>query len=206
MRTFLRENPTIAFGLGLPLLLVVLFLLISRIPSLLVAPPQYDLLFATEYYNYQNGVQISVINRSVQVIDQGNRLNPQKPRIWRYNAKTGAVQEIAFILPPRPVPSRQNNSSDGNKPTTTDEMPAPRVITLPDLEGVTVDSSSIAPDGYQFSIGSYTSRNVFGGLFYSSRYRNEAVLSKNGRRIRLPDMTGRYYRGNTHFIGWIIPS
>ena len=42
MKAFLRENPTIAFGLGLPLLLVVAFLLISGIPALLVEPPQYD--------------------------------------------------------------------------------------------------------------------------------------------------------------------
>jgi len=205
MKSFLRENPTIAFGLGLPLLLVTLFLLISGIPALLVAPPQYDLLFATEYYNYQNGVQISVINRSVQVIDQGNMPNNQKPRIWRYNAQTGAVQEIAFILPPRPVVSGQNRTNE-NQPAATDERPEASIINLPDLDGVTVDSSSIAPDGYEFSIGNGTSRNVFGGLFYSSRYRNAAVLSKNGRTIRLPDMAGRYYRGNTHFIGWVIPS
>ena len=91
MKTFLRENPTIAFGLGLPLLLVVAFLLISGIPTLLVASPQYDVLYATEYYNYQNGVQISVVNQKVQIIYQGSVRNSQKPRIWRYNPKTGAV-------------------------------------------------------------------------------------------------------------------
>jgi hypothetical protein len=72
MKSFLRENPTIAFGLGLPLLLVVVFLLISGIPALLVEPPQYDLLYATEYNNYPNGVQISVVNRKAQVIYQGS--------------------------------------------------------------------------------------------------------------------------------------
>jgi hypothetical protein len=70
MKSFIRENPTIAFGLGLPLILVVVFLLISGIPTLLVAPPQYDVLYATDYYNYQNGVQISVIDQKVQVIYQ----------------------------------------------------------------------------------------------------------------------------------------
>lgn len=39
MKNFIRNNPTIAFGLGLPLVLVVLFLLISGIPALVVAPP-----------------------------------------------------------------------------------------------------------------------------------------------------------------------
>jgi len=41
-------------------------------------------------------------------------------------------------------------------------------------------------------------------LFYSSRYRHEAVLTKNGRSIRLPNADGRYNAGNTHFIGWVV--
>ena len=104
MKAFLRENPTIAFGLGLPLLLVLVFLLISGIPSLLVDPPQHDVIYATEYYNYQSGVQISVVDRKVQVVYQGSVLNGQKPRIWRYNAKTGAVREVAYLLPPSLTP------------------------------------------------------------------------------------------------------
>ena len=63
MKTFLRENPTIAFGLGLPLLLVVVVLLIAGVPAFLVAPPQYDVLYATEYYNHQKGIQISVVEQ-----------------------------------------------------------------------------------------------------------------------------------------------
>ena len=66
MKSFFRENPTIAFGQGLPLLLVIAFLLISGIPALLVESPQYDVLYATEYYNYPNGVQITVVNQKAQ--------------------------------------------------------------------------------------------------------------------------------------------
>lgn len=89
MKKFLRENPTIAFGLGLPLLLVIVFLLISGVPALLVAPPQFDVLYATNYnYNYPNGIQISVVNQRVQVKYLGNALAYQNPRLWRYSAKT----------------------------------------------------------------------------------------------------------------------
>jgi len=198
MKSFLRENPTIAFGLGLPLLLVVAFLLISGIPNLLVTSPQYDVLYATEYYNYQNGVQISVVDQKVQVIYQDSLQGRQKPRLWRYDPKTGAVKEIAVILPP-------SQNTDEKKPTTSEEDPQTTLIDIPDLEGVTIDSSSIAPDGYEFSVGrNRYSGNVFGGLFYSSRYRHEAVLTKNGRSIRLPNADGRYYSHNTHFIGWVV--
>lgn len=198
MKAFLRENPTIAFGLGLPLLLVVIFLLISGIPSLLVDPPQYDVLYATEYYNYQNGVQISVVDQKVQVIYQGVQQANRKPRLWRYNPKTGAVKEIAIILPPGLPQAKKTSESPEEGLQTT-------VISVPDLEGLTVDSSSISPDGYEFRTGSTRySGNVFGDLFYSSRYRHEAVLTKNGRNIRLPNAVGQYYSSSTHFIGWVV--
>lgn len=199
MIKFLRENPTIAFGLGLPLVLVVVFLLISGIPALLVAPPQYDVLYATEYYNYSNGVQISVVNQKVQVIYQGSSFGNQKPRLWRYNPKTGAVKEIGILLPPGLTPP-------GPSPAPPEAAAKITPIEVPDIAGLTVDSSSIAPDGYEFSAGpNGYSGDIFTGLFYSSRYRNEAVLTKNGRSIRLPNADGRNYYGNyTRFIGWVV--
>ena len=78
-------------------------------------------------------------------------------------------------------------------------------IEVPDLAGLTIDSSSIAPDGYEFSAGpNGYSGDVFTGLFYSSRYRNEAVLTKKGRSIRLPKAGNVYYGNNTHFVGWVV--
>lgn len=198
MKSFFRENPTIAFGLGLPLLLVVVFLLISGIPALLVEPPQYDVLYATEYYNYQSGVQISVVNRKVQVVYQGSMQGYQRPRLWRYSPKTGAVREIAYMLPPGLTPP-------GQKPATPEDAAKITTIEVPDLSGLTVDSSSIAPDGYEFSAGANGySGDVFSGLFYSSRYRNEAVLTKKGRSIRLPNAGNVYYGNYAHFIGWVV--
>lgn len=197
MKKFLRENPTIAFGLGLPLLLVIVFLLFSGLPNLLVAPPKYDVLYATGYYNYQNGLQISVVNRKVEVVYQGVVRSTRKQRLWRFNPKTGAVKEIAIILPsglPRAGSSRP----------TTEELTQTTPIDVPDLQGLTVDSSSISPDGYEFSAGSRYSRGIFGGLFYPSRYHYEAVLTKNGRSIRLPNPSTTYYGGNTRFIGWVV--
>ena len=198
MKKLIRENPTIAFGLGLPLLLIVIFLLVSGLPALFVASPQYDVLYATEYYENQNGVQISVVDQKVQVIHQGNVQVNWNPRVWRYNPKTGAIKEITIILPAGLIPVGQSYAnSDANLKRT--------VIDVPDLENLSVDSSSIAPDGYEFSIGrNHYSGNVFNGLFNSSRYRNEAVLTKNGRQIRLKNTSTRAYGLNTHFIGWVV--
>ena len=197
MKAFIRENPTIAFGLGLPLLLVVIFLLISGIPALIVDPPEYDVIYATEYYNRQDGVQIAVADQKVLVSYRGIAPHGQIPRLWRYQAKTGAVQEIAIILPP--------NLTTATNPEQRRDPLASTAIDVPDLEGLVVDSSSIAPDGYEFSSSSDRySRNLFGDLFYSSRYRHAATLSKDGRSIRLPNADNYYYRQNTRFIGWVM--
>lgn len=198
MKSFFRENPTIAFGLGLPLLLVVVFLLISGIPALLVDPPQYDVVYATEYNNYPNGVQISVVNQKIQVVYLGGSAGYQKPRLWRYSPKSGGVTEIAIMLPPGLAPPGQRLAS----PETTANITP---IDVPDLAGLTINSSSVAPDGYAFSAGpNGYSGDVFTGLFYSSRYRNEAVLTKKGRSIRLPNAGNTYYSNNTRFIGWVV--
>jgi hypothetical protein len=199
MKKFLRENPTIAFGLGLPLLLVIVFLLISGVPALLVAPPQFDVLYATNYnYNYPNGIQISVVNQRVQVNYLGSSQAYQNPRLWRYSVKTGAVREIAIMLPAGLAPVGQVTAPAETPLKVT-------AIDVPDLAGVTIDTSSIAPDGYQFSSGGDNySHRVFTGLFYSSHYRDQAELTKNGRSIRLPNADGVYYGNQAHFIGWVV--
>lgn len=201
MKNFFRENPTIAFGLGLPLLLVLVFLMISGIPTLLVAPPQYDILYATRYYNYNNGLQISVVNGKVRVVFNGVWQGYQEPRIWRYNAKTGAVKEITFTLPPGLVPLRAPSKINPEEAAKITPIDVPALATL------TVDASSIAPDGYAFEqSGDRYANHFFTGLFYASRYRGTAVLTKNGRSIRLPKAESRNYSGRTtRFIGWVIP-
>jgi hypothetical protein len=204
MKSFLRDNPTIAFGLGLPLLLVVAFLLISGIPALLVAPPQFDVLYATDYYGYPGGIQISVVNEKVQVNLHGNPQGYPQPRLWRYNSKTGGVKEIAIILPPGLDPSGKPSVVPGT--TTAAETSKITPIDVPDLAGLTVNSSNIAPDGYEFNAGENRySGDIFTGLFGYSRYRNEAVLTKNGRSIHLPNADERnYYNFSTRFVGWIV--
>ena len=198
MKSFIRENPTITFGLGLPLLLVVVFLLISGVPALLVAPPQYDVLYATEYRNRQNVVQIAVVDQKVRIIHDGNADGALAPRLWRYSPLTGSVKEIPIILPTVTSPA-------GNKPSVPGEVSKRIEIDVSDLAGLTIDSSSIAPDGYEFDAGrDHHSGNFFGDLFYSSRYHSEAVLTKNGRNISLPNAGAQYYYGNTQFLGWVV--
>ena len=202
MKNFIRDNPTIAFGLGLPLLLVILFLAISGIPTLLVAPAQHDVLYATNYTHYnnaQNTLQIAVVGDRVQVNFVGNTQPYQTPRLWRFNPKTGAVKEIALLLPPGLAPNT------GRPVEAPAAAPTVTPVEVPDLAGLKVDSSSLAPDGYEFrgSADGYSGR-PFTGLFYSSRYGYQAELVKNGRSIRLPNTDGAYYGNTVRLIGWVV--
>ena len=164
----------------------------------MVAPPEHDLLYATNYGDYPTGVQISVVNGNVQVNYVGSTLGYQTPRLWRYNAKTGAVKELPIMLPPGLAPA-------GQVPVTPQTPARVSAINVPDLAGVTVDSSSLAPDGYRFnSAADGNSRHIFTELFYSSRYRNQAALIKNGRSIRLPNTNEMYYGNYARFIGWVV--
>lgn len=199
MKKFIQENPTIAYGLGLPLILVVIFLVVSGLPKVLVAKPQYELLYASGVYNYPNIVHFAVIEQKVQVIFQGVAYGNQRPRLWRYNPQTGGVQEIAIILPPSPVQT-------GNGSDAVQQTPKKSLIDVPDLAGLKIDSSSVAPDGYEFrNADNRYSRNIFGDLFYSRRYNREAVLTKSGRSIRLPNSNDQYYNRNVQFVGWVLP-
>ncbi|GAB3271778.1 hypothetical protein [Parahaliea aestuarii] len=193
MKAFLRENPAIGFGLGLPLLLAIVFLVISGIPALFVDPPKYDVIYATGYHSYQEGVQVAVVGGQVQVTLRGaSQSNLQVPRLWRYFAASGAVQEIAITLPP-------------NLPTEVAATLAAIPIEVADLEGLSVDPASIAPDGYEFrSGGDRSSGNIVGELLVSSRYRHHAQLVKDGRAIRLPNTGNAYYNQQTRLIGWVI--
>lgn len=204
MKKFIRENPTIAFGLGLPLSLVMLFLAISGIPALLVAPAQYDVLYATNYNSYNNApnaLQIAVVGDRVLVnyIGSSGSTQPyQQPRLWRFNPKTGAVKEIALLLPPGLV-------TNASRTAESPKMPSVTPIEVPDLAVLKVDSSSLAPDRYQFNSGDYGyAGRPFTGLFYSSRYGYQAELVKNGRSIRLPVTDGAYYGNTVRLIGWVV--
>ncbi|MEM7314347.1 MAG: hypothetical protein AAF497_14460 [Planctomycetota bacterium] len=199
MKKFIQENPTIAYGLGLPLLIVVIFLVISGLPRLFVDDPQYELLYATGIHSYPNVIQVVVVDQKVQVIHQSTPYGNQRPRLWRYDPKTGGVREIGIILPPAP-------DQPGNRTGMAFEATEQTILDVPDLADLTLDPSSVAPDGYEFRGGdSRYSRNFFSGLFYSRRYNNEAVLRKNGRSVRLPNSNDTYYSRNTQFVGWILP-
>jgi hypothetical protein len=199
MKQFLKENPTLAFGLGLPVLLVIVFVVGAGLPNLFATPPKYDVVFATNYYdNPAEGFRIHVTNGKATVNFTGNSYC-NTPQLYRYNVAAGSVKRIDIQVPQGVCSSNYNADAQKDKSRVV-------AISVPELEALKLDDSNPAPDGYQFSQGDgYYNSGILPSLFFSRSYSyNEPVLRKGSYRVRMPLENNSYGYYNTHFIGWVV--
>lgn len=190
---FIKENPALAAGIGLPFLLVIIFSLAAAIPSWLVAPPQYDLLFTATQYNNNSDIEVrfQVVSGGVKAEQRkiekvNNYYNNNSPRLYRYNVRNNSVKEI--VLSPK-----SDDSKDWHE------------FSVPEVKSLKLDNNSKAPDGYEFaSQYGYSG----GGLFFpfSNHYRDGVSIVKDGRAIAIPQMErNRYYYGSdVKLLGWVV--
>ncbi len=198
MKKFIRENPTLAFGLGLPLLIVAVFLAAAEVPQLGAPPPQYAVVFATNYSQGNRSINIRVENGKASVTAIGENGYYNMPRLYVFTPATGRLREIHITLPPELAAARpccNNTGKDTGKITP---------IRVPELEALTLDNSSVAPDGYEFSGYEGYSRGIMSGLFFGGSYHNDAVLKKGHYKMHLPQTEGQYYGAPPYFIGWVV--
>jgi len=188
MMKFLRENPTIFFGIGLPFLLVGVFGIISWLMTVSVERPKYPVLFATGYYpGNGGGVQFEVVNGKLNIA-----LNRSKyyssTILYLYNPEANQVQEIRLNLPIR----------------TSGAEDQPIQIEVPELKGFEFSTASVSPDGFTFSTLSSlrTSGMFFSDIFFAGT-RAGPSLVKDSYRVRIPNHSGRYFY-DTQFIGWVV--
>lgn len=196
---FIKENPALAAGVGLPVLLVILLILATLIPQWTVAPPQYDFLFTSSSYENKNDYEVRFSVRDGKLKAEQHRDDDYRKsnsqydlnHLYRYDAKTGNVSEISF---------NTKNDVEDNKWNEFEVESA---------KSLQLSNNSIAPDGYQFyGDGSYYSG---GGMFFpfgGSSYHSGIFLAKSGRKVTVPLTTINRYSYNyynTKFIGWVIP-
>lgn len=194
LKKFLKENLVLTMGIGLPVLLVILFFLTSVLPKSLAEPPQHDLLFSVLRYDYQTAsptnfdfvVRDGVLYARVGKTDSHN-INRYHRRLVRYDAQTGSVREIPYDL-----------AGIADAPEGTE-------VPVEATGGLTIDSSSKAPDGYTFESASYSGGGLVSGLFFGG-YRNQGYRVVKGRAAyKIPTTFGEnHYAGNVQFIGWIV--
>ena len=201
MKRFLKDNLAIVAAIALPLILVVVFALSTSITSRLVADPQYDFLFAT---NFQGGANeafyFDVVQDRLRIsyaypasIKAGGYQNSNISRLWRVRVPGMGVEEIALVHP-------------GKRKDTEDGQRVP--IEIPGVSGLRVVNSQPSPDGYVFQpvydhYGGNLMREIFAGP--DRRNRPTCAIVKNGRALPVSNITGDFYSYyNTRFIGWIL--
>jgi hypothetical protein len=233
MKNFIKQNIVLAVGISLPLLLVALFILASILPAYFVEAPRYDVVFSDGRYSYVNfEVQQQKLHMK---IDPAIYLNEKSlPRLYRYAAATGTVQEITYQAPDMSAYGNLQKTQSGNdisanivitvdptKPPTDAQAKdtsavvsqmkkevntTPFTIPVPEASSLILDASVNAPDGYQFIVASdnYDASFLLGG---GNVYVNNAVtLRKNGRVVLINFQLGQQvYAGVPRFIAWVLP-
>lgn len=198
---WLRNNPALATGIALPLLLVIFFLLAGWLPQFFVDPPKYGVLFATNYYDSNNGVKLEVVDGKLSARFVGMRTSYfNKPRLYRYDPAKAELKEITFDILDS-IPKQPDNVTP-----TEEQAKLITALSIPEAEALKLYTPETAPDGYVFVSGGYYRGGspFLGEIFYSSsRYDYTPSLHKRGRivKIRLPsDDTNSY---NIKLLGWI---
>ena len=185
---FLKENIALVAGISLPVLLVIVFWIATAIPKMTVPDPQYDMIYAADYYDYNGpfrgtiklGVRDDRLRATYHSTDSQNLRSA--PRLYYFDVSSGSTHELSVELPA--------DLQDGQE------------LAIPEANGLELSKKSIAPDGYSFD-GSYSSRSGF--FFFGSGYRYRGLIRKEGRAVKIPTH-GHQYQGNLRFLAWVVPS
>lgn len=193
MKNFIKENLVLVIGLTLPLLLIVLFFVATVIPKSMGTPPQYEMLFTTNHYDYQNSpdysLEFAVKDQQLTVKTHKSERkdrNYTSKKLMAYDGKTETVREIVIDI------AKTAEATTGN------------AVVLEETKNMTIDTSSISPDGYTLDGPSYSGSGLVGGIF-GGGYRNSGFRLKKGSvGYLVPNTQQNAYYNQLQFVGWVI--
>ncbi len=194
MKNFVKENLVLVVGLTLPLLLILLFFVATVIPKALGTPPQYEMLFTTTRYDYQNPpehyLDFSVKNQKLMIkvrkADDKNRMAYHTKLLMVYDGRAETLSEIHIDM------AQAAKIADGND------------AVLQETSGWIIDASTVSPDGYTLDGPSYRSGGLVGDIFGGGYRNHDYRLKKGSVCYRLADIKGGIYYNQMQFIGWVI--
>ena len=193
MKNFIKENLVLVIGLSLPILLIVIFFLATVVPKSYGTPPQYEVLFTTLKYEYENSpvylVDFKVVNHQLVAKvkkndDKGRNYNSKK--LMAYNPKTEMVREITIDL----AKAAESNMDE---------------VVLAETKDLKIDASVTSPDGYQLEGSRYSNSGLVGGLFGGGNHNSGYRLKKGAVAYKIEPTQPDYYYSDYKFVGWIIP-
>lgn len=183
----LKKNPALYIGLGLPILMMLIFTGIPFIASFLVAPPKYNFIYSSRSYRSHETLRVDSGKLTVDIYNEFDKPWPA-PNLDLYlvdvhakrvtKLKYGVSNPEALMIPPHET---RSFIVDG--------------ITLKSL-----DVSVEAPDGYKVT----SNYNDFSfPFFFGGNRRDYLTLSKSGRVDRIPTRDEGAW--SVSFEGWVIP-
>lgn len=192
MRNWIKENLVLVIGLSLPILLIVLFFLATVVPKSFGTPPQYEMLFTTLKYEYENSpvylIDFKVVNNQLVAKIKKNddkARNYNSKKLMAYNAKTETVREITIDL----AKAAEDNINE---------------VVLAETKHLKVDSSVVSPDGYQSEGSRYSSSGLIGGLFGGGNHNSGYRLKKGAVAYKVQTSQPDYYYSDFKFVGWVV--
>jgi len=193
MKNWIKENLVLVIGLALPVLLIVLFFVATVIPKSMGVPPQYEMLFSTVKYDYQNKpeyvIDFKVKDKKLMVTAKKNddkNNNYYSKRLMAYDGKTETVREIKL-----------DEAKIGGAAKSGE-------VILEETKDLTVDTNNTSPDGFVLDSPSYGGGGLLGGLFGGGYHNSGYRLKKGNTGYKIPNAQPDYYTGQLQFIGWII--
>ncbi len=196
LKNWIKENFVLALGLSLPLLLIIIFMASTVIPTMLATPPQYKLLFwnsdyGTTAYNYKTSfvVEGGQLKMKLQTPAQPSPYSDyNRPRLMVYDGKTNSIREINLNLPLN--------------------ITEPQVIVLEDTQNMKIDTNMTAPDGYSVSAEYGWRGGLIPEIYGSGYYRGGPRVKKGAASFKIPlenrNRYGYYSYGEVNFIGWVV--
>ncbi|MES2501093.1 MAG: hypothetical protein V4545_00705 [Pseudomonadota bacterium] len=192
MKNWIKENLVLVIGLSLPILLIALFFLATVVPKSFGTPPQYEMLFTTLKYEYENSpvylVDFKVVNRQLMATVKKNEdkaRNYNSKKLMAYNPKTETVREITIDL----AKAAEANTNE---------------VVLAETKDLKVDASAISPDGYQLEGARYSSSGLVGGLFGGGSHNSGYRLKKGAVAYKVQTTQPDYYYSDFKFVGWVV--
>jgi hypothetical protein len=184
----LRDNALLGVALALPLVVVVVFLVMTMVPRWTVAAPQYDLVLSS-IGSWDHGGRHSLTfsvrdNRVVADFRPPAPNNaPLRQTLYLFDHATLDVREVPVAVP--------GDLVEGES----------RTVPVDALAARTVVAQTRAPDGYEFHLRTSSSPGIVGDIFGMRRYDQNGSIRNGGRVIPITIPGNSSY--SVTAVGWL---
>ncbi len=182
-----KKNPALYIGLGLPILMMLIFTGVPFISSYIISAPKYNFIYSIRGYRSNETLRVVSDKLTVDIYNEFDKARPAPPLdLYLVDVQSKKVTKLKYAESAQEklmIPSRETRSFG--------------------VEGITLkslDTSLESPDGFKV----VTDTNDFSfPFFFGGNRRNYLTLSKSGRVDRIPTPKEGYW--SVSFEGWVIP-